>query len=111
MLYGLLRCGNDPVDRRPRLLTGQGARQTYDKGVVLQAGETTLDRCQHTGHITPEQGRDIEPQTWKSLTAQETLRVRPQAFVLPITEHKPIHRPIEHAPHHVVAHTVASVRV
>jgi hypothetical protein len=54
----------------PRLLIGQRVRQTYDKGVVLQAGETTLDRCQHTGYITPEQGRDIKPQTGKSLTAQ-----------------------------------------
>ena len=52
----------------PRLLLGQRARQTYGKGVVLQAGETTLNRCQHTGHITPEQSRDIEPQTGKSLT-------------------------------------------
>jgi len=54
----------------PRLLIGQRARQTYDKGVVLRAGETTLDHCQHTGHIIPEQGRDIEPQTGKRLTAQ-----------------------------------------
>ena len=27
----------------PRLLIGQRARQTYDKGVVLKTGETTLD--------------------------------------------------------------------
>ena len=86
-------------------------RQTYSEGVVLQTGEASLDRCQHTGNLTPEQGGDIEPQTREGLTAQQTLLIQHQACVLPITQHKPIDSPIEHTLHHVLTHTVASVHV
>jgi hypothetical protein len=78
---------------------------------MYRTDKAALDRGQHPCHIASEQGRDIQPQPGKCLTAQETLWIQRQAFILSMTQHKPIHGPIEHPPYHIFSHPTPPIHV
>jgi hypothetical protein len=57
--------------------------QTRYKCLMFWTFQAKLDRGEHSRYVTPEQGYSIEPETGEDLTAEHSLRVWHQPFVLP----------------------------
>jgi hypothetical protein len=68
-----------------------------------------LDGSEHYCYVTPEQRCGIEPQTREDFTAEHSLRIWHQPFVVPGAEDEPVDSLFQNTPHQVFAHATALV--
>src|SRR5262245_9562706 len=68
-----------------------------------------LESGEHCRYVTPEQRCSIEPQTGEDLTAEHSLCIWHQPFVVSGAEGEPVDGLFQHTPHQVFAHATVLV--
>jgi hypothetical protein len=62
---------------------GAGWMQAHHKGLMFWARQALLGGREHSRYVTPEQSGGIEPQTRENFTAEHSMRIWHEPFVLP----------------------------
>ena len=88
---------------------GAEGMQACHKCLMFWARQTMLNSNEHRRYVTPEQRCGIEPQTGEDFTAEHSLRIWHQPFVVPGAEDKPVDCLFQHTPHQIFAHATALV--
>jgi len=83
--------------------------QARHKYLMFWARQAMLDGSEHCRYVTTEQRCGIEPQTGEDFTAEHSLRIWHQPFVVPGAEDEPVDCLFQHTPHQIFAHATALV--
>src|SRR5882724_12263268 len=90
---------------------GSGLGELRNERGVFWGGDPDLQDLQHPCKVAPDQGRHIQPQTWKGTTFQKTIPARPHPRVLSGPKQEPVQRMLEGTPDQVFAYSVAAICV
>ena len=91
------------------MLRKSSSRELHDKGGVLGCRDAALQDLEDRGNVAPEHGRAIKPQPGENAAANNAFRIWGKGLVVAISQFKPVDRLVTHAPHEVLADSVALI--